>query len=77
MRGADFFKEMLSRPPFSKLHPQVAAFFKDYLSREKVVTFDGSYVVNTHFRPIRARPLTRWQRNSTPLEKKGNTVCFR
>lgn len=51
MHGTEFFKEMLSRPPFSKLHPQVAAFFKDYLSREKVVKFDGHYVVNTHFPP--------------------------
>jgi MoaA/NifB/PqqE/SkfB family radical SAM enzyme/SAM-dependent methyltransferase len=51
MRGDGFFTQVLSRPPFSKMHPRVAAFFKDYLSREKVIEFNGHYVVNTHFPP--------------------------
>lgn len=51
MRGDEFFQEMASRPPFSKLHPRMAAFLKDYLSREKVVRFGESYVVNTNFPP--------------------------
>jgi MoaA/NifB/PqqE/SkfB family radical SAM enzyme/ubiquinone/menaquinone biosynthesis C-methylase UbiE len=51
MRGTEFFKEMISQPPFSRMYPQVAAFFKDYLRREKVAKFNGRYVVNTHFPP--------------------------
>ncbi|MHC4185425.1 MAG: radical SAM protein [Planctomycetota bacterium] len=51
MRGDGFFTQVLSRPPFSKMHPRVAAFFKDYLSGEKVIEFNGHYVVNTHFPP--------------------------
>ncbi|MHC4497526.1 MAG: radical SAM protein [Planctomycetota bacterium] len=49
MKGDEFFTQVLSRPPFSKMHPRVAAFFKEYLSREKVIEFNGHYVVNTHF----------------------------
>ncbi|MHC4620630.1 MAG: radical SAM protein [Planctomycetota bacterium] len=55
MRGDEFFTQVLSRPPFSKMHPRVAAFFKDYLSREKVIEFNQHYVVNTHFPPYPSR----------------------
>ena len=55
MRGDQFFAEVAGRPPFAKLHPSVAAFFKDYLSREKVVRFGDRYVVNTHFPPFPSR----------------------
>ena len=51
MRGDMFFTQVLSKPPFSKMHPTVAAFFKDYLSKEKVIEFNGRFVVNTHFPP--------------------------
>jgi len=34
-RGDDFFTTLASRPPFSRLDPALAAFFKDYLSHEK------------------------------------------
>ncbi|MCX5771148.1 MAG: methyltransferase domain-containing protein [Candidatus Hydrogenedentes bacterium] len=51
MKGQEFLAQVLHKPPFSKLHPQVAAFLKDYLKQEKVVEFDGKYVVNTHFPP--------------------------
>jgi len=51
MKGHEFLAEVLHKPPFSKLHPQVAAFLKDYLEHEKVVEFGGKYVVNTHFPP--------------------------
>ncbi|MHC4616506.1 MAG: radical SAM protein [Planctomycetota bacterium] len=51
MKGDEFFMQVLSRPPFSKMHPRVAAFFKDYLSNEKVIEFNGHFVVNTHFPP--------------------------
>lgn len=50
--GRQFLAEVLHEPPFSKLHPKVAAFLKDYLLHEKVVRFDGKYVVNTHFPPF-------------------------
>ncbi|MHC5061814.1 MAG: radical SAM protein [Planctomycetota bacterium] len=51
MKGNEFFTQVLSRPPFSKMHPKVASFFKDYLSNEKVIRFNGHYMVNTHFPP--------------------------
>jgi MoaA/NifB/PqqE/SkfB family radical SAM enzyme/SAM-dependent methyltransferase len=55
MRGDTFFIEIAKRPPFTKLHPTVAAFFKNYLSHEKVVRFDDRWVVNTHFPPYPSR----------------------
>lgn len=51
MRGDEFFRQFAREKPFSKLHPQVAAFFKDYLAREKVMPFQGRFVLNTHFPP--------------------------
>lgn len=51
MRGDDFFAEISKRPPLTKLHPRLGAFFKDYLAREKAVAFRGQHVVNTHFPP--------------------------
>jgi len=51
MNGKEFLAQVLHEPPFSRLHPKVAAFLKDYLAHEKVVKFDGKYVVNTHFPP--------------------------
>jgi MoaA/NifB/PqqE/SkfB family radical SAM enzyme/protein-L-isoaspartate O-methyltransferase len=51
MLGDAFFFEASKRPPFSRLHPKVASFFRDYLSREKVVRFKDRYVLNTHFPP--------------------------
>jgi MoaA/NifB/PqqE/SkfB family radical SAM enzyme/protein-L-isoaspartate O-methyltransferase len=51
MRGSDFFAQLPKRPPFTKLHPQVAAFFKGYFSKEKVIAFGDRFVVNTHFPP--------------------------
>lgn len=51
MRGDDFFSAIAKRPPFTKLHPRVAVFFKDYFAKEKVVSFGEQFVVNTHFPP--------------------------
>ena len=51
MKGTDFFVKVLREPPFSEMHPKVGAFFKDYLEHEKVVKFNGGYVMNTHFPP--------------------------
>lgn len=55
MRGNEFFTQVLSKPPFSKMHPKIAAFFKEYLANEKVVKFNGHFVVNTHFPPYPGR----------------------
>jgi MoaA/NifB/PqqE/SkfB family radical SAM enzyme/SAM-dependent methyltransferase len=52
MRGDVFFRQVAARPPFSRLHPQLAAFFKDYLAHEKVVRFGERFVLNTHFPPF-------------------------
>ena len=51
MRGDEFFREAARRAPFSKMHPKMASFFKEYLAREKVIRFNGQFVVNTHFPP--------------------------
>jgi MoaA/NifB/PqqE/SkfB family radical SAM enzyme/SAM-dependent methyltransferase len=51
MRGDEFLTQVLSKPPFSKMHPKIAVFFKEYLSNEKVIEFDGRFVLNTHFPP--------------------------
>ncbi|MGD0551062.1 MAG: radical SAM protein [Sedimentisphaerales bacterium] len=51
MRGDEFLTRVLSRPPFSKMHPKIAVFFKEYLSNEKVIDFNGRFVLNTHFPP--------------------------
>ncbi|MCE5251059.1 radical SAM protein, partial [bacterium] len=52
MKGDEFFIKSANKPPFSKLHPAVAGFFKDYLAYEKVRLFNDRYVVNTHFPPF-------------------------
>jgi MoaA/NifB/PqqE/SkfB family radical SAM enzyme/SAM-dependent methyltransferase len=51
MRGSDLFHRLASREPFTGLHPSVAQFFRDYLSREKTVRFGDRFVINTHFPP--------------------------
>jgi hypothetical protein len=51
MEGKEFLSQVLHKPPFSKMHPQIAAFFKDYLDHEKVIEFDGKLVLNTHSPP--------------------------
>ena len=33
------------------MHPKTAVFFKEYLSNEKVIEFNGRFVLNTHFPP--------------------------
>jgi MoaA/NifB/PqqE/SkfB family radical SAM enzyme/SAM-dependent methyltransferase len=51
MKGQEFLAQVLHEAPFSRLHPKVAAFLKEYLEHEKVVEFGGRYVVNTQFPP--------------------------
>lgn len=55
MNGSAFFARVAGEKPFSSMHPVVGAFFKDYLSHEKVIMFDGRQVVNTHFPPFPGR----------------------
>jgi len=55
MRGDVFFEEVLSAPSLSRMHPEVASFFKTYLENEKVLAFGDRYVVNTHFPPYPSR----------------------
>ena len=63
LRGDQFFVEIAKQPPFTKLHPDVAAFFKKYLSGEKVISFRGCSVVNTHFPPYPSRAFDRLAEN--------------
>lgn len=51
MKGDDFLAMVAQRPPFTRLHPKVAAFFKTYLAHEKVVSFGDRYVANMNFPP--------------------------
>jgi MoaA/NifB/PqqE/SkfB family radical SAM enzyme/SAM-dependent methyltransferase len=51
MKGKEFLAQVLHEPPFSRMHPKVAAFLKDYLAHEKVVKFGGKHILNTHFPP--------------------------
>ena len=55
MRGDEFFAHVSLRPPFTKMHPKVGGFFKDYLAKEKVTRFGDQFVVNTHFPPYPGR----------------------
>jgi MoaA/NifB/PqqE/SkfB family radical SAM enzyme/protein-L-isoaspartate O-methyltransferase len=55
VKGDEFFVEISKRPPFTKLHPKVAEFFKDYFAHEKVIRFGDGVVVNTHFPPYPSR----------------------
>ncbi len=55
MKGNVFFERISNKPQFSKMHPKVAAFFKDYLSNEKALKFNDRWVLNTHFPPYPSR----------------------
>ena len=55
MQGDEFFTHVSRRPPFTKLHPKVGGFFKEYLAKEKVAQFGDRFVVNTHFPPYPSR----------------------
>jgi MoaA/NifB/PqqE/SkfB family radical SAM enzyme/protein-L-isoaspartate O-methyltransferase len=49
LRGDEFFQSIAKRPPFTKLHPRVAGFLKQYFAKEKAIAFGDRFVVNTHF----------------------------
>ncbi|MCY3018034.1 MAG: radical SAM protein [Planctomycetota bacterium] len=59
MRGDELFVRVATRPPFSKLHPRMGVFFKEYLAGEKAIAFHGKTVVNTHFPPWPSRAFDR------------------
>jgi MoaA/NifB/PqqE/SkfB family radical SAM enzyme/protein-L-isoaspartate O-methyltransferase len=59
MQGHEFFKQIAGRPPFTRLDPRMAAFFRSYLENEKAVRFGDQWVVNTHFPPYPGRAFDR------------------
>ena len=79
MRGNEFFTLVLSKPPFSKMHPKVAAFFKDYLSNEKVMKFNEYFVMNTHFPPYPSRAFDNFAEhfNSIGEVTEGDSIRLR
>jgi MoaA/NifB/PqqE/SkfB family radical SAM enzyme/protein-L-isoaspartate O-methyltransferase len=72
MRADEFFGQVAIRPPFTKLHPKVAAFFKNYLAGEKVLQFNEQYVVNTHFPPFPSAAFDRLADNFAGIGNAGN-----
>lgn len=59
MRGDEFFQEIASRPPLTKLHSRIASFLKTCLAGEKVIPFGGKQVINTQFPPYPSRAFER------------------
>ncbi len=55
MRGDEFFVQVSRKPPFTKLHPRVAGYFREYFTKEKVIPFGDRFVVNTNFPPYPSR----------------------
>ncbi len=49
--GPDFLSRVAALPPFNRMHPRIAEFFRDYLAGEKFARFGEKYVLNTHFPP--------------------------
>jgi MoaA/NifB/PqqE/SkfB family radical SAM enzyme/SAM-dependent methyltransferase len=70
-RGDEFFTTLASRPPFSRLDPALAAFFKDYLSHEKAVPFGNRTVINSHFPPYPSRAFESFLEQFFDLGKSG------
>jgi MoaA/NifB/PqqE/SkfB family radical SAM enzyme/SAM-dependent methyltransferase len=71
MRGDEFFKMMARTPPFSRLHPRVAQFFKEYLAHEKVVKFGDRFVLNTSFPPYPSPAFDRMAEQFSALGEAG------
>ena len=76
MRGDLFLATFANRPPFSKLHPHLAVFFKDYLSNEKVIEFRGKSVINTHFPPYPSRAFDRMVEQFNQIGDSGTRRLF-
>ena len=71
MRGDEFFAILAARPPFSRLDPALARFFKDYLAHEKAVSFGGRTVINSHFPPYPGRAFDTFLGQFFDLGKSG------
>ncbi|MBI5244717.1 MAG: radical SAM protein [Elusimicrobia bacterium] len=73
MRGDEFFVRMAGKPPFSRLHPKMSAFFKDYLSHEKIIPFGDRFVLNTHFPPYPSRAFERFTEQFDAIGEAGES----
>lgn len=71
MRGDEFFRMVAAQRPFSRMHPRVAGFFKEYLAHEKVVRFGGGYVLNMHFPPYPGPAFDAFARQFGALGRTG------
>ena len=71
MRGDQFFARLATKPPFSRLHPKIAAFFKEYLGGEKVIRFGELSVVNTQFPPFPSLAFDRLTENFGRIGEAG------
>ncbi|MDD3844939.1 MAG: radical SAM protein [Syntrophorhabdaceae bacterium] len=76
MRGDEFFRQLAAREPFAGLHPSVGAFFREYLSREKAVSFDGRFVVNAHFPPFPGGAFDNLAEHFGALGERGNRRLY-
>jgi MoaA/NifB/PqqE/SkfB family radical SAM enzyme len=76
MKGEAFLKMCAGRPPFSKMHPKMMGFFKKYLSHEKVIFFQGRYVLNTHFPPYPSPAFDTMVRNFDEVGDAGSRTLF-
>ncbi len=76
MRGDELFRQLAVREPFTGLHPMVGAFFKEYLSHEKAVEFDGRFVINTHFPPFPGKAFDNLARHFGALGEIGRRRLY-
>lgn len=76
MRGSDLFHRLAGREPFTGLHPAVARFFKDYLSREKATRFGDRFVINTHFPPYPSGAFDRLAEHFDALGDPHNRTLY-
>lgn len=71
MRGDGFLAMLAANPPFSRLDPAIARFFRDYLAHEKAVPFGGRTVINSHFPPWPSRAFDAFLAQFFDLGKPG------
>lgn len=76
MKGDEFFRLVANKRPFSKMHPRLAAFFKEYLSNEKVVTFKKRFVLNTHFPPYPSRAFENLVKHFNQIAQQSTRRLF-
>jgi len=55
MKGDIFFERISKEPQYSRMHPKIAAFLKEYCANEKAIKFNDHFVMNTHFPPYPSR----------------------